>query len=347
MQKWALFQENGKWVIRRWEAGKYKRLPIRQYKHFREDENELKAFVHRLNAPMLARDAVTFKHAFINEALLTEYRQMLLAQVPSRKNAACQYKYLKKYFLDYFIGKKNLADPRRWYSIHKSEWAEFLLNEELSSSTLRKVVQEANRFMEFLSDKYPNEYTAIRFKPLSRARFRTLSATRQMKQGRERYVREEDWAKIEKSLPENIKSVVSLCYYFGLRRSEALGLAKEDVRKEYLKVERQHLSVGIPTILKGKKKRKTPYWYSKPELAYQLIKNIVPMSPDTVADEFKKLETGFMLHDLRATFITRALRDYKARDVQLSVGHENLATTMRYASDHRDFGDDVWTPDAA
>lgn len=347
MQKWALFKENGKWVIRRWEGKLNRRLPVRQYRHIRDDDAELKAFVHRLNAPILAREAVTFKHAFISPVLLDEYKEQLRAQIPTEKNALCQYNYLVEYFLNYFIGKLDLADPRWWYAVHKSKWATWLLEQELSASTLRKIVQEANRFMEFLADKRPDEVVAIRFKPISRARFRTIAAKRTLAKGHDRYVRDKDWAKIEKRLPDNIRGAVSLCYYFGLRRSEALGLNLLDVRKDHLKVERQKLRIGEATILKGRKNRKTPYWYGKPKLAYELISALVPMNPDTLAEEFKLLKTGFQLHDLRATFITRALRDKGAREVQLAVGHENLATTMRYAQDHRDFGDDIWTPEAA
>lgn len=347
MQKWALFLEGGKWVIRRWEGTKYRRLPVKQYKYIRDDEGELKAFVHRLNAPILAQEAVTFKHAFISPLLLDEYREQLKAQVPSEKNAVCQFNYLVKYFLNYFIGQMNLADPRQWYAIHKSKWAAYLLEQELSASTLRKIIQEANRFMEFLAERRPDEVVAIRFKPVSRARFRTIAATRALTKARDRYVRDDDWEAIEKRLPEHLKSVVSLCYHFGLRRSEALGLNLEDVRKDHLRVARQNLAIDKSSILKGKKNRKTPYWYGTPKMAYDLIKSIVPMNPDTITEEFAALKTGFHLHDLRATFITRALRDHKPREVQLAVGHENLATTMRYAQDHRDFGDDIYVPDVA
>lgn len=345
--KWSLFQEGSRWVIRRWENGKYKRLPVKQYKYIRDNEDELKAFVHRLNAPLLCKEAVTFKHAFISPLLLEEYKEQLLSQVPSEKNALCQFNYLVRYFLNYFIGQLNLADPRQWYAVHKSKWATYLLEQEHSASTLRKIIQEANRFMEFLADKRPDEVTAIRFKPISRARFRTLAAVRKLKKERDKYLREEDWIALEKKLPANIKSAVSLCYYFGLRRSEALGMQLDDVRKDHLKVERQNLSINSPTVLKGKKNRKAPYWYGDRALAYLLIKGIVPMSPDSLGEEWAKLKTGYNLHDLRATFITRGLRDHTAREVQLAVGHENLATTMRYAQDHRDFGDDIWRPDAA
>jgi integrase len=350
--KYSLFKEKGQWVIRRWENGLNKRLPVRQYRHLREDEAELKAFVTRLNAEARTKEAVAFKHAFISPLLLEEYKEQLLAQVPTRKNALCQFKYLNEYFLNYFIGKLNLADPRQWFAVHKSKWATYLLDSKLSASTIRKIVQEANRFMEFLAEKRPDETVAIKFKPLSKARLSTLQAERRLARGHERYVRPKDWGRIKKAIkaakPE-IRAAVTLCYYLGLRRSEALGLIPTDVRREYVKVERQKLSLyGKPSILKGKKNRKTPYWYANPKFVHALIRRLVPMSPDTLGDEFAALETGFHLHDLRATFITNALRDQVVpREVQLAVGHEHLATTMRYARDHRDFGDDIWTPDAA
>lgn len=347
MTKWSLFKDSGRWVIRRWEGKKNIRLPIRQYRGIRDDEEELRSFVRRLNAPLLAKEAVTFKHAFISPALLDEYMEMLRAQIPTEKNAVCQYRYMVKYFLNYFIGTLNLADPMRWYAVHKSKWAAWLIAEKLSASTLRKTIQEANRFMEFLADKRPGEVAAIRFKPISRAKFRNLAAMEKLGRGKDRYVNDETWAKIEKKLPSNIKSVATLCYLYGLRRSEALGLTLKDVRKEYLSVARQNLLVGKSTALKGRKSRKTPHWYANPQRAYELIKGIMPMSPDSVADEWSELKTGFNLHDLRATFITRALRDKKAREVQLAVGHENLATTMLYAQDHRDLQDDIYVPDVA
>lgn len=345
--KWSLYKEGNKWVVRRWENGKYLRLSVKRYSHIRHSETELDAFVHRLNAT-LCQEAVKFKHAFIGPELLDEYKQLLLAQVPNEKNAICQFNYLQEYFLNFFIAKLDMADPRQWYAVHKTQWANFLLEQNLSASTLRKIIQEANRFMEFLADKRPGEVAAIRFKPLSRARLRALSATQKLKKEKDRYVDEKAWAKIEKNLPPEIKSAVSLCYYFGLRRSEALGLAAKDVRKDHLKVERQAPKIGERTALKGRKGRQVPYWYSSPKAAYELIQGLTPMSPDTLGDIWSELKTGFNLHDLRATFITRALKDGKvARDVQLAVGHESLATTMRYAQDHRDFGDDVWTPDVA
>jgi integrase len=344
MSKWSLFKEGKRWVIRQWENGKYKRLPVKQYKYIRDNEDELKAFVHRLNAVALTKEAVTFKHAFISPLLLEEYKQQLLATIPTEKNAICQYNYLCTYFLNYFIGELNLSDPRQWYAVHKSKWATHLLDQKLSASTLRKIIQEANRFMEFLADKRPDEVAAIKFKPISRARFKTIGST---KKSTHVFIREKDWVEIEKKLPSNIKSVVSLCYYFGLRRSEALGLVKEDVRKDHLRVKRQNLRINIASATKARMERKVHYWYGSPKLAYELIAKIVPMHPDSVADELAEFKLGFRLHDLRATFITRALRDHSAREVQLTVGHKHLSTTMIYAEDHRDFGDDIWTPDEA
>jgi integrase len=348
MSKWALYMESGRWVVRRWEDGKYKRLPVPQYRHIRDNDVEMKAFVIRLNAAITTKEAVTFKHAFISPDLLEEYRQYLVASIPNQKNALCQYNYLIDYFLNFFIGKLNLADPRQWFKVHQTQWAAFLLSKEApaSVSVKRKIIQEANRFMKWLAIQRPGEVVAIKFEPISRAKFSTLKAQQKLKDKRNRYIKPEEWKEIEKKLPARIKSAVCLCYYYGLRRSEALGLQLPDVRKEYLSVERQQLQLGKFAILKGKKMRRAPHWFIGPAQTYKLINELVLMSPDTLTEEFAKVEPRYHLHDLRATFITRALQTHSPRDIQLAVGHENLVTTMGYTEDHRDFGDDIFIPEA-
>ena len=94
--------------------------------------------------------------------------------------------------------------------------------------------------------------------------------------------------------------------------------------------------------------------------------------PDSLTDEWaafiKKVERGlkeeaknngknpknisfdYTYHDLRHTWITRAVRlkgkDLShMRDVQLAAGHENIETTMRYLKDDREFSEEIYSPD--
>lgn len=337
--KWSLYKESGRWVIRRWERKKYARLPVKHYRHF-TTEADIKAFVHRLNAPFRTAERVAIRHAFISPDLQDEYRELLLTQIPTERDAHTQFNYLHEHFLKYFIEKLGLSDPKAWYAVHKTQWAAYLLGLGKSVSTLRKIIQEANRFIEWLAEKRPGELTAMRFKPLSRAKMKQLSATAKLND-RAHFIKDAEWVRLKVKLP-----AAQLCYLFGLRRSEALALKLEDVRKDYLRVERQQSSISQVGALKGRKNRKVPYWFSSPDEAYQLIKALVPMSADTLGDEWALVTKKYKLHDLRHTFITRALRNHSARDVQLAVGHENLATTMKYAHDDRDFGDEIWVPKA-
>jgi integrase len=74
------------------------------------------------------------------------------------------------------------------------------------------------------------------------------------------------------------------------------------------------------------------------------------MHPDTFYEKWctyiSSLNLSYDLHDLRRTFITKALRLHHPRDVQMAVGHVSLTTTMGYAQDDRDTSDEVFKPEA-
>lgn len=350
MSKWSLFRESGVWVIRRWEGGKYKRLSVRQYRHIRDNEAELKAFVIRLNAPFNTREAVRFKHAFISPELLEEYREYLLSQLPTERNARCQFYYLVEYFLNYFIGELNLADPRQWAAIHKTKWATFLLSDKAppSPSVKKKIIQEANRFMEWLAERRPDEVVAIKFRPFSKAKVRKLDSTRRLETKRERFISDEEWAEIKKKLPADIRAAVCLCYLFGLRRSEVLALKPEDVYDDYIWIDKQMLKPGEYSVPKGREPRGVPYWFSSPEEAYELVSALKIMSPDTLAKKLReKVTRKFKLHDLRHTFITKALRLKLPGEVQEVVGHQDLSTTSRYAHKATKYSSKRFSPKTA
>ena len=60
-----------------------------------------------------------------------------------------------------------------------------------------------------------------------------------------------------------------------------------------------------------------------------------------------KLDLPYKIHDLRHTFITKAVRIHAPRDVQLAVGHKDLRITMGYLRDDRDLSDEEFEPDEA
>jgi integrase len=369
INRWVLHKETqrGKtrFVIRRWVVvngkGTTERLPVKQYRSIRDDESELKLFVIRLNErskEIRTKDAVVIKHAFISPALLDSYRDFLLAQIPTRAKALAEYQYLVKYFLGFFISRKNLPDPLQWHKIHKTDWASYLESKEVppATGTKKQIIQAANKFIRWLHDQRPQECPPLVFEPFSRAKFRAIEAQRRLSGEVEegRYISEEDWDTICNALSGRLRGFVLLAYSYGLRIGETLGIALQDVKQGYLSIERQLLRIpdGEPVYgpLKGRDPRKVPHWCCSPNEVYTWVSAIESsrMHKDTLGRLWGKLMEdlglAYEFHDLRHTWITRMLRVQNSRDVQLAAGHRSIETTMGYAHDDRVMDDEVFTP---
>lgn len=355
--RWSLYKEAGKWVIRRWYAGKYERMPVSRYKRIREDEPALRELVKRLNAPIDARSRVDFKHAFISPALLDEYLEYLVTQIPTESNARTEFGYLKTYFLNFFIGELNLMSPEEWHAVHETKWARYLLSDKApaSAKAKRDIIIAANRFIKWLNRKRPEDRPVGEFKPISKAKYKAIEAQREIDgEIRDRkIVPEKDFAKIiSHPLAASIRSFIFFGYQYGLRRSETLGVSMEDVKRGHLCVERQLERLGVFAPLKGRQTRRVPHWFAKPKDAYLNAeagkKNLI--HPRTLSERWTELMQAlgmdYDLHDLRHSFITRAVRLHNIRDVQLAAGHKDIRTTMGYLHDDRDLSDEQYLPEA-
>ena len=367
---WLINQENQKGiersVIKRWVyypdgSKKLERLPTSKYRSFRDDEAELQKFVIRLNEQIdpeqRTKAVVEIKHAFISPELLDQYKDFLLIQIPNRAKATNEYHYLVTYFLNFFIGKLGLANPLDWHLCHKTRWATYLVSKEApsSGSTKKAIVAAANRFILWLHERRPGEVPPLKFTPLSKAKYKEIEAKRILnKEAREtKMIKDEHWAIIRTKLPDSIRAFVMISYHYGLRRAESLGLQLEDVREGFLSVERQLESFtdDIPVYgpPKGREARKVPHWNNTATDVYNWIKEIQLMHPDTLsarwAELMRKLKLDYTHHDLRHTWVTKALRKQAvARDVQLAAGHKDLRTTMGYAHDDRTLSDRKFIP---
>lgn len=201
---WILTQDGEKHSIRRWiylPNGKksFERFSAKRYEHIRELLKELQDYVVRLNGfdPKVERlkTKVSFKHAFISDALLTEYAETYLAaHIPNRKDAKTLFGYLKGYALNFFISQMHLASPLEWHR-HQHTWGKYLLNRDekgmdpalrifqpgeiFSAKVLRYTVSELNRFMN-LHLKRPDEIPLLTFDPISRAAYKKHDARRKM-----------------------------------------------------------------------------------------------------------------------------------------------------------------------
>lgn len=366
MVRWYLTTENSQLVIRGWPGNK--RLPISEYRAIRHDETELKKLVLRLNAPLDAKTKVAFKHAFIDEKLLADYLDYLKGKIPTESSAVTELAYLKDYCLDFFVGELSLPNPLQWHEVHETKWAKFLLKHSSirATKTKRDVVNALNRFMPWLHKRYP-DVPVLKFDPISRAKYAEAEARREGKRV-SHFIPDADLKSILDNAPSDIRGALHLLARYGLRRNESIGLLLDDVKKGHLAVDRQRVlkedevndkgkvirSRFAPT--KGREKRKTPHWYATAAQAYDWIDNVLahPMHPRTFAEKWDKLikklirsktlTVAYKLHDLRHTFITRAVRAYSPRDVQLAVGHKDLRITMSYLRDDRELADEVWKP---
>jgi integrase len=371
-QNWAVVvdrYQNGNPIfgIRRWNDGKLERYPAVKYRQYKNDREQLELLVSRLNytAERAAKAKHEIRHAFINEKFLAEYEDWLRTQIPREKGVKMEMSYLRRHFLQFFINQLDLKSPQDWYEVHDTKWANYLLSDlaPASSKAKRDVINAGNRFLRRLHFLRKEEVPELEFTPISPAKFAAIEAEREMNgEAREsKYILPEDWRVIEKALPNypHLEPFVQIGYRYGLRRQELVGLLPEDVRKGHLRVNRQMEKQGEFTYLKGKKQRNVNHWYATPAQAagwlLRIQRDALTVHPRTLSAYFDeliedlsdRLTTTYTLHDLRHTFITRALREHNSRDVQLAAGHKHIGTTMGYAHDDRDSSDEAYLPESA
>lgn len=371
--RWFLIKSKTGWSIRRSceidGKRKWQRLPKEKYAHL-NSETDLNILLRQLNLRYetelaKAREAYEIRHAFISQKILDDFKDHLHAQIPTKRTAGYLYTSLRNGLL-WFITVNGIVDPVDWKK-NEDKWGLALLSklegeakiweEPAHPDTISKQIQVMNRFLAFLHKRIPEQIPAITLDPISKAQLRLYKAEWNEDYNPGKFIPQEDWLIIERDISAKLKPFLQLAYYYGLRRSEALAIDRDCIRSGHLKITRQLESMtdGKPGYgpLKNRKPRKVEYWFSTAEQTFEIVQKIqVTLHPDTFshvfADEMKRLKMDYSIHDFRRTFITRAFRSGKsARDIQLSVGHSDLKTTMRYAQDDRELGDDeIYKPKA-
>lgn len=372
-----LAKEKTKYVIRRYvvivDGDKKKkssvRYPFAKWKHLKSKE-ELENLVVRLNGRENRKkiQAIKQKLAFLPTNVLEEFRELLENEIPTGKDARYHYKNLHRYFLKFFVELCGLVDPNEWKSKQAlwglallrrlpSEQKQFnIFEEEMSYKTIKGLIHLANRFMVFIHEKNSQEIPLYKFNPISNAMLKDYLARQEMKsESVGQFISDADWKKIDKSLPADIGCFVRLGYYYGLRRGETLGLQESDVRRGHLSIERQISKTdgkGNSEFkpLKDRDFRKAPHWFITTEEAYDLVEESLGkrIHPDTLGTKFaefmREMKMDYELHDLRRTFITRALDEHKPKEVMWASGHANIETLLRYLRDDRQSDDTVFKP---
>ncbi len=352
--RWYLVPEQGKLRIKRYrttESGKktWQRYPAKQYLKLATPEVE--SLLRKLNATYevdrrLAEERYNFNHAFVNKLVVEKFTKALRSGAEDAGHVDTTIHRLNRYVFEFFILQCQIPDPSRWH-LKDDAWGEWLLQQKLSARTLKKVVSIANRFNRFLVEKVdPNMETPRVLDPIGKV---TLSKLAAKENSGTKYIGvwvfEQIISKAKTDDPDVIPNIL-LCYNFGLRISETLGITRDKFLRGALVIDEQgdKLVNNVVTRrpVKTKDSRRVPYWNMPAKDAWELVKQIKPMHPDSLIKRVNAVMGAFnhTSHDLRRTFITNALRKYHWKDVQLAVGHKDVRTLMGYNQDDRELGDE-------
>lgn len=342
------------------------RMEKKRYQQYHSRE-ELQAFVDRINGRENRRaiQVIKTKLAFFPVALMEEFREQLQSEIPTKKDAKNKYQNLHRYCLRFFADHLNLKDPLQWKS-NETKWGntlmceypEFRLYDDgllRSEKTIKSIIETANRLLKFLHKKMPYEIPAIVLEPISKAKFKSYEARRTMSSEEiGKFILPLHWALINKEPPPDIAPYIRLGYFYGLRRAETLACTIDDIKEDHLHVHVQLEAINkgnyILAPLKNRLDRKTPHWLVDPNDTYEIIEAAqqLRMHPDTLGKRFgqymEKLGLPYLFHDLRRTFITRALDDNSLKEVMWAVGHSSTDVTMTYLRDDRELSNQPFIP---
>jgi integrase len=248
-----------RFAIRRWCVNPdgtkaLERLPAKRYASIRNNEQELEAFVRRLNAEEFAeetaKERILDRRAFLNEKLLEQYAFHLAVRRP--RKATAEMNCLRRHAIDVFVsgfGKKN---PKDWLR-EEDRWYNYLLNDPKAPGSTRSkiyVLQCLNRFLNWLHRERRDEMPLFQFEGPGQDRLERVDRDRVAsgeKKSDRRDIPEEDWKAIREALEddtevevrlqfgkirkqerwEHIRYWAFLAYDYGLREAETMGLTFE------------------------------------------------------------------------------------------------------------------------
>jgi hypothetical protein len=232
---------------------RYQRYPAKSYRTFRGNLDLLETFIERLNeGPLkLNRGLHQPSSSIITSQVMRDYAEHLRVQTVDEREARCDFSYVKRYLVDFFLNQLKLPDPVQWHRVHQTKWTEYLLGPDVPKSMLTKrdIIHASNRFLRWLHSQYQAEVPFLKFEPFSRARIRQYQATRDLdaELRKRTAISDVDWEKIQSALPSGIKPFVLLAYHYGLRRAETLGFdSTNNVRNDILIVRKQMVSFPNP-----------------------------------------------------------------------------------------------------
>lgn len=331
---------------------KLESYPAKLFLHM--DNAEIESLLIRLNASYEAnlkasQDRYQFDHSYVNIRSMAAFEKQLDKNISDKSKKGNVIHMLNRYVFEFFIVLNKLPDPVLWYT-KENEWGQWLLNKELSPSSIRLIVSTANRFNKFLVEKqYPEMANPRKLEPVGKLKLDKIDKDRK-KLAPEKYIFPDKMDKIIRDATRSNLDVlpnILLAGAFGLRMSETLGLTKAKFLKNSLNVDEQgdRLSSEGEILRRSTKsnERRVPYWNITAKDAWALVQKIKPMHPDTLLKKVNDFLERFAhtSHDFRRTFITNAHRKQHWKDVQMAAGHTDPRTTMIYDQDDRNLGDEM------
>ncbi len=331
---------------------KWQRYPAKDYVGL--EESDVEALLRRLNATYegdrkAAEERYNFDHAYINLSSIAAFERHLTKRATDSSHVKNTVQMLQSYVLEFFVLQHKMPDPSRWH-LKEDAWGEWLGTQALSVATLKKVVSTANRFTKFLVQKvYPEMDTPRALEPIGKARFEAIEKDLARKR-KSKYISQARLNEILSHAAKTAPAVVpniKLCYAFGLRISETLGLTKEKFFKGGLLVDEQGSRFAedgsLARKVTKKAARRVPYWNMTAKEAWSLVQCITPMHPDTLIRKVNACleKFGHTSHDFRRSFITNSFRVAPHwKDVMRAAGHTDVRTTMGYDQDDRNISEE-------
>lgn len=359
---WQVKASGGRYYLQREELPRVDKIKWVSYDKPYDSSNKEEVYLlkKRLNATYEAKkkkaeDQYDVENSYYSPRLRDAFRLERSNHITSRDHLISVVANVRHSF-SFFAVKQKLPNPGQWPE-KQYEFGAKLLKDGYSLSTIQKIQINTNQYIEFLNKTMPDEVPKVELELVATAKRKMIVAEKELQSDKRRFITETEF-NIIRRYGQDIFQHISLAYHFGLRRSEVLGLNLEDVFEDYLFVQRQLGSLGKDgpkfSPLKGRERRKTPYWSVGPDLAYEWIERMQAMHPDTLSDRFaiavkranqyEDLDLTCGFHDLRHTYITNQVKKQSIFDVAKAVGHKDIRTTQEYLEDDREFSDRKFVP---
>ncbi len=345
----------------------WQRLKREFYRDYLYSQKELKNLCIYLNgldpAEVKAGIKYEYKTSFVSKQDIFKFWQQIRSEFVNqdKKDINNRYQNMIRYGLEWF--QRQTAKPNSWKALDK-KWGIALLNTDLnmkakyrifpegelrSKNTIVRVIWMMNKFMIYLNEKHPHKYPLIEFNPITKSQFAghlKQRKTRNMVTKR-CHIPDDKWAVIRDRLriDPHLK-ILELCYEFGLRRSEALGLNVDKnmfsdnllIKDQLDKIDYENGNNLIMKPTKTGEDRRIPYQHSINSIPIAMIVEILDTaqikSPNQTTKRWRELMNDlgydYDIHDCRWSYCRYVVSNHSLKTAMEYTGHKSIETLNGY-----------------